>query len=152
MMNSNNTSPVAGAANKWRKCTWRWPPCDKWMQNNKNKQCASHNTRFNNGEHPWDPTTVATANTAATVHTTTTTTTPADTTTTANTKKKKKKPGNRPNPNNPNNGPRPQVEGNAPVAQEKKTEGPRPSNNNKRRNRPNRKPGGEGPKNPDQNA
>lgn len=67
-------------------------------------------------------------------------------------KKKKKKPGNRPNPNNPSNGPRPQVEGSAPVAEEKKTEGPRPSNNNKRRNRPNRKPGGEGPKNTDQNA
>jgi hypothetical protein len=68
------------------------------------------------------------------------------------TKKKKKKPGNRPNPNNPNNGPRPQGEGTAVAAQEKKTEGPRPSNNNKRRNRPNRKPGGESPNNPDQNA
>ncbi len=30
------TSPVAGGSVK-RKCTWRWPPCDKWMQNNKNK-------------------------------------------------------------------------------------------------------------------
>jgi cell fate regulator YaaT (PSP1 superfamily) len=68
------------------------------------------------------------------------------------TKKKKKKPGNRPNQNNPNNGPRPQGEGTAVAAQEKKTEGPRPSNNNKRRNRPNRKPGGESPNNPDQNA
>ena len=90
MMNSNNTLPVTAAAKKW-KCTWNRPPCDKWMQNNKNKLCASHNRRFNNGERPRDPTTVARADTAATLHTTTTTTTPADTTTTANTKKKKKK-------------------------------------------------------------
>ena len=83
MMNSNNTSPVA--ANK-RTCTWRWPPCDKWMQNNGNKLCASHNTRFNNGELPGDPTAVAATDTAATIQHTTTTTTA-----TANTKKKKKK-------------------------------------------------------------
>ncbi len=43
------------------------------MQNNGNKLCASHNRRFNNGERPRAPTTVAGADTAAAVHTTTTT-------------------------------------------------------------------------------
>ncbi len=90
-MNSSNTEPVAAST---RTCTWRWPPCDKWMQNNGNKLCASHNTRFIGGERPIDPTAVAAADTAATVHRTTTATTPADTTPTANTKRKKKKEKN----------------------------------------------------------
>jgi len=64
-------------------------------------------------------------------------------------KKKKKKPGNRPNPNNAS---QQQVEGGATVTQENRTEGSKPSNNNKRRNRPIRKPGGEGSQNTDQNA
>ncbi len=86
MMNSNNTLSVT--ASKW--CTWRWKPCEKWMQNNGRRLCAYHNTRIINGEYPDAPTAVAAAATAATMHTTTTTTTPADTTPTANTKKKKK--------------------------------------------------------------
>ena len=86
-MESNNTTPVA-PTNR-RKCTWGWPPCEKWMQNNVNRLCASHNTRFNNGERPRDPTTGA--DTATAVRTTTTTTTSADTSTATNTKKKKKK-------------------------------------------------------------
>jgi hypothetical protein len=90
MENSNNTSTTIPAAAK-RMCTWTWPPCNKWMQNNGNKLCASHNKRFNNGERPGDPTTVAGADTAAAVRTTTTTTTSAETTTATNTKKKKKK-------------------------------------------------------------
>jgi len=88
MENSNNTSTTVAAAAK-RMCTWKWPPCNKWMQNNGNKLCASHNTRFNNGERPRDPTTGA--DTATAVRTTTTTTTSADTSTATNTKKKKKK-------------------------------------------------------------
>ena len=91
MNNSNNTSPIATATTKRRKCTWSWPPCEKWMQNNPNQLCTRHNKQFENGERPRDPTTVANANTDAIVHTTTTTTTPVDATTTANTKKKKEK-------------------------------------------------------------
>ena len=89
MNNSNNTSPIATAKTKRRKCSW--PQCEKWMQNNPNQLCTRHNKQFENGERPRDPTTVANANTDAIVHTTTTTTTPVDATTTANTKKKKEK-------------------------------------------------------------
>ena len=67
MENSNNTSTTIPAAAK-RMCTWTWPPCNKWMQNNGNKLCASHNKRFNNGERPGDPTTVAGADTATVPH------------------------------------------------------------------------------------
>ena len=91
MNNCNNTSPITTATTKRRKCTWSWPPCEKWMQNNPNQLCTRHNKQFENGERPRDPTTVANANTDAIVHTTTTTTTPVDATTTANTKKKKEK-------------------------------------------------------------
>ena len=84
----NSSSPVAA---KKRTCTWRWPPCDKWMQKNDNRLCSAHNTRYIAGERPIDPTAVAAPDTAATVHhTATTPTTPADTTPTANTKRKKK--------------------------------------------------------------
>ena len=93
MMNTNNTS--SAPTTKGRRCTWSWPPCQKWMQNNVNRLCASHNTRFNNGERPKrpvDPTSpVAATDTAAANHTTTTTTTTPAHTATPTTKKTKKK-------------------------------------------------------------
>ncbi len=76
MMNTTNTlSPTSSK----RTCKWKWPTCTRWMQNNGNKLCAYHNTRFLNGEYPGAPTFVLGGATAPT----------ATTTATNSTKKKK---------------------------------------------------------------
>jgi hypothetical protein len=73
MMNTNNTSSAPTATG--RRCTWGWPPCQKWAQNNVNRLCASHNTRFNNGDRPQRPVDPTSANdTSTTAHTATPTT------------------------------------------------------------------------------
>ena len=69
-MNSSNTPTVTASR---RKCTWGWPPCHKWRQNNVNRLCSGHNARYIGGERPRErpiedpPTAVAAPNAAAAV-------------------------------------------------------------------------------------
>ena len=49
MMNTTDLPPTT--PNK-RECRWKWGKCLRWMQNNGNKLCAYHNTRFLKGEYP----------------------------------------------------------------------------------------------------
>ncbi len=49
MMNTTDLSPTT--PNK-RECVWKWGKCLRWMQNNGNKLCAYHNSRFLKGEYP----------------------------------------------------------------------------------------------------
>ncbi len=70
MMNTTNTLPPT-TPNK-RECMWKWPTFNRWMQNNGNKLCAYHNTRFLKGEYPGAPIFVLAGATAPTVTTTAT--------------------------------------------------------------------------------
>jgi hypothetical protein len=48
MMDNNRPLSLTGSR---RTCTWEWQLCTRWMQNNGNRLCAHHNTRFLNGEY-----------------------------------------------------------------------------------------------------
>ncbi len=89
MMNTTDLPPTT--PNK-RECMWKWGKCLRWMQNNGNKICAYHNTRFLKGEYPGGTGFLLAGATAPTAtFLLDGSTAPAATTTATNSTKKKKK-------------------------------------------------------------